>query len=352
MVSTTTTTSESGGFDPAGAGALRVRARAVRRSPSLRMIGRRLLLAIPVIWGTTFLTFCLMNLLPGTAASALLGASATPESIAALNVKLGLNEPFPTRYLDWLGNALHGNLGTSLATGQPVTSLVLSRLEVSGELIALAFLLALGCAIVVATAAARRPGGIADWISVVVSTAGLSVPSFVVALALVLVFAVKLKVVPPLGFVPISANLGWNLRTLILPAVTLAVGIFAVFNRLLRADLIDQLQTEDYVTTARAKGASPWRVLIRHALRNSLFGLLTVAGLQIGALFGTTVVVEQVFSIPGVGQQLLSAISNEDVPVVEGIVALIATITVLANLTADLLYAVLDPRIRHDSASS
>jgi peptide/nickel transport system permease protein len=121
---------------------------------------------------------------------------------------------------------------------------------------------------------------------------------------------------------------------------------------MLRADLIDQLQGEDYVITARAKGASPWRVLLRHALRNSMFGLLTVAGLQIGVLLGTTVVVEQIFSVPGVGQQLLSAIQNEDVPVVEGIVTVIATITVLANLIADVLYAVLDPRIRHDSASS
>jgi len=122
--------------------------------------------------------------------------------------------------------------------------------------------------------------------------------------------------------------------------------VFAVLNRMLRADLIDQLRSEDYVTTARAKGASPWRVLLRHALRNSLFGLLTVAGLQIGVLLGTTVVVEQIFSVPGVGQQLLSAIQNEDVPVVEGIVMVIATITVLANLIADVLYAVLDPRIR------
>jgi peptide/nickel transport system permease protein len=158
--------------------------------------------------------------------------------------------------------------------------------------------------------------------------------------------------VPPLGYVALGTNLGWNLRTLILPAVSLALGIFAVLNRMLRADLLDQLQTEDYVTTARAKGASPWRVLLRHALRNSLFGLLTVAGLQIGVLLGTTVVVEQIFSVPGVGQQLLSAIQNEDVPVVEGIVVVIATITVLANLIADVLYAVLDPRIRNDSASS
>jgi peptide/nickel transport system permease protein len=351
-MATTTVTLAPDGRGPAEPGAPGARLPGVGRSPALRMIGRRLLLAIPVIWGTTLLTFCLMNLLPGTAATALLGADATPQSIALLNHKLGLDQPFWTRYLDWLGNALKGDLGTSLTSGQEVTSLVMQRLEVSAELIAFAFVLGLVVSVVVATLAARKPNGVAAWISVGVSTIGLSLPPFVISLVLVFVFAVKLKVLPPLGFVSVSTNLGWNLRTLILPAVSLALPIFAVFNRMLRADLLDQMQTEDYVTTARAKGASPWRVLVRHALRNSLFGLLTVAGMQIGVLLGTTVVVEQIFSVPGIGQQLLSAIQNEDVPVVEGIVAVIATITVLANLITDVLYAVLDPRIRNDSASS
>jgi peptide/nickel transport system permease protein len=351
-MATTTATLAPDGRGPAEPGAPGARLSGVGRSPALRMIGRRLLLAIPVVWGTTLLTFCLMNLLPGTAATALLGADATPQSIAALNHKLGLDQPFWTRYVDWLGNALKGNLGTSLTSGQEVTSLVMQRLEVSAELIAFAFVLGLVVSVVVATLAARKPNGVAAWISVAVSTIGLSLPPFVISLVLVFVFAVKLKVLPPLGFVSVSTNLGWNLRTLILPATSLALPIFAVFNRMLRADLLDQMQTEDYVTTARAKGASPWRVLVRHALRNSLFGLLTVAGLQIGVLLGTTVVVEQIFSVPGIGQQLLSAIQNEDVPVVEGIVAVIAIVTVLANLITDVLYAVLDPRIRNDSASS
>jgi peptide/nickel transport system permease protein len=348
-MATTAATLVPGGREPAEPGARRG---PLGRSPALRMIGRRLLLAIPVVWGTTLLTFCLMNLLPGTAATALLGADATPQSVALLNHKLGLDQPFWTRYVDWLGNALRGNLGTSLTSGQQVSSLVLQRLEVSAELILFAFVIGLVASVAIATLAARKPNGIAAWISVAVSTLGLSLPPFVISLVLVFIFSVKLKALPPLGFVSVSANLGWNLRTLILPAVSLALPIFAVFNRMLRADLLDQLQAEDYVTTARAKGASPWRVLLRHALRNSLFGLLTVAGLQIGVLLGTTVVVEQIFSVPGVGQQLLSAIQNEDVPVVEGIVAVIAVITVLANLITDVLYAVLDPRIRHDRASS
>jgi peptide/nickel transport system permease protein len=340
------------GREPAAPGVPGTPLSGLARSPALPMIGRRLLLAIPVIWGTTLLTFCLMNLLPGTAATALLGSDATPQAVAALNHKLGLDQPFWTRYLDWLGNALRGNLGTSLTSGQQVSGLVAQRLEVSAELIVLAFLIGLVASVVIAILAARKPNGIAAWLSMAVSTVGLSLPPFVISLILVFVFSVKLKALPPLGFVSVSTNLGWNLRTLILPAVSLALPIFAVFNRMLRADLVDQVQTQDYVTTARAKGASPWRVLLRHALRNSMFGLLTVAGLQIGVLLGTTVVVEQIFSVPGIGQQLMSAIQNQDVPVVEGIVAVIATITVLANLITDVLYAVLDPRIRNDTASS
>ncbi|HEX3961390.1 MAG TPA: ABC transporter permease [Trebonia sp.] len=351
MVSATATLTPDG-REPTAAGAAHSRLSRLGGSLALRMIGRRLLLAIPVVWGTTLLTFCLMNLLPGTAATALLGDDATPQAVALLNHKLGLDQPFWTRYFEWLWHAVQGNLGVSLASGQRVTSLVGQRLEVSAELIAGAFLIGLVASVVIATLAARKPNGIAAWISVAVATIGLSLPPFVISLVLVFVFAVKLKVVPPLGFVSMSTNLGWNLRTLILPAVSLALPIFAVFNRMLRADLLDQMQTEDYITTARAKGASPWRVLVRHALRNSLFGLLTVAGMQVGVLLGTTVVVEQIFSVPGIGQQLLSAIQNQDVPVVEGIVAVIATITVLANLITDVLYAALDPRIRNDSASS
>src|ERR1700743_664359 len=178
-MATTTATLEPGGPAPGAPGTARS---AFDRSPALRMIGRRLLLAIPVVWGTSLLTFCLMNLLPGTAATALLGDSATPQEVTLLTHKLGLDRPFLTRYLDWLGNALHGNLGTSLASGQSVTGLVFRRLEVSAELIVLAFLIALVAAVLVATLAARRPGGVADWISVTLSTGGLAITPRVLSL--------------------------------------------------------------------------------------------------------------------------------------------------------------------------
>lgn len=349
MVATTTTPSPPapGAAAPFAAGLARL-----GRSPVLRLVVRRLLQAIPVIWGATFIAFCLMNLLPGTAADALLGENATPGAVAALNHNLGLDEPFLLRYVKWLGHALTGDLGTSLASHQSVTGLVVQRLGISGELILLAFLIALVLAIPVAALAARRPHGLADRISMAVSTMGLSVPSFVLSLVLVLVFAVELKLLPPLGFVPIPSGFGQNLKTVVLPSLALSCTLFCVFSRLLRADLIDQMQGQDYITTARAKGVHPWQVLIRHALRNSLFGLLTVIGMEIGGLIGSTVVVEQVFAVPGVGQQLMSAIQNQDVPVVEGVVVLIATVTVLANLVTDLLYTLLDPRIRHDRPRS
>jgi peptide/nickel transport system permease protein len=163
------------------------------------------------------------------------------------------------------------------------------------------------------------------------------------------VFAVKLNVLPAFGWVPPGHSLGQNLRCLILPAVSIGLSLLCFYTRLLRADLLEQLQGQDYVVTARAKGAGPWRVLLRHALRNSVFGLITVVALNLGTLLGATVIIEQIFGLPGIGHELLSAIGNRDVPVVEGAVVVFAVVTVLANLVADLLYAALDPRVRYGS---
>lgn len=324
----------------------------IARSPSLRIAGKRLLQAIPIVLAATFLTFTLLNLRPGNAAVALLGEYATPEDVAALSAKLGLDKPFFERYLDWLGGILQGDFGNSLATGLPVGPLILDRLWVSLELVAGGIVLALGAAIPVAVLAARRPRGVFDRLSVAVSMLGVSTPTFVIAFVLVYLFAVLLRLLPPSGFSPLEDGLGENLRFLILPMVALAAHQFCVFSRLLRADLVDQLQSEDYVTTARAKGVRPWTVLTRHALRNSLFGLLTVTGLQLGTMLGSTVVIELVFAVPGMGQELQRAIHNFDIPVVQSIVVVIAIFVVLINLVADLLYAVLDPRLRHEHPNS
>src|SRR5580700_8405410 len=323
------------------------RARRLASSPTLSFIVRRLLAAIPVLLGVTFVSFVVMNSLPGDAAQELLGAQATPAEIHQLEIKLGLDKPFLTRYWDWLHQAVIGHLGHSLSSGQSVASILGSDLPVTFELVGFAFVISLALAVPLALLSARKPNGIADRLTMVFSMAGLSVAPYVLALVLVYVFAVKLNVLPAIGWVPPGQSVWQNIRYLILPAVSIGVGLLCFYTRLLRADLLEQMQGEDYVVTARAKGVRPWRVLTRHALRNSLFGLITVVALNLGTLLGFTVVIEDIFGIPGIGHELLQAIDNRDIPVIEGIVFVFAVIVVLCNLAADVLYSVLDPRIRY-----
>lgn len=327
------------------------RARLLARSPSLRYIGRRAAAAAGVVWGVSFLTFVIMNLLPGDAAQALLGAEGTTAEVHALEVKLHLDEPFFVRYWHWLTSAVTGNLGASLTSGQPVESILGQRLPVTFELVAFAFLLSLVVSVPIAILAARRPGGVFDRVSMMTSMLFLSVAPFVLGLALILLFGVRLRLLPTIGFIPVSAGLGPNLRSLLLPAVSMALPLCGGYTRLLRGDLVEQMLSGDYVLTATSKGASPWRVLMAHALRNSLFGLVTLVGLNLGTLIGSTVIIEQVFALPGIGSALLNAINSQDVPVVEGAVLVFAVCVVVANLLADLVYGVLDPRVRHGRAT-
>lgn len=319
-------------------------------SPSLRLIVRRLLAAVPIVLGVSILTFIVLSLIPGDAAQLLLGPEATPEQIATLNRQMGLDQPPVQRYLDWLGGAVTGDLGNSLVSGQPVTSELGARFAVTGELVGLAFVISLGLAVPVALLAAYKPNRLFDRISMFVSITGLAVANYVIALLLVLLFAVQFAFFPAIGFVPISQGLGENLRAMLLPAVSIAFPLFCFYTRFLRGDLVDQLQGEDYIITARAKGIGPWQVLLRHAFRNSSFGLLTVVGLNLGTLIGATVIIEQIFALPGIGQLLLQAINTRDFVVVQACVVVFAVVAVLANLLTDLLYAVLDPRIRYGNS--
>jgi peptide/nickel transport system permease protein len=307
----------------------------------------RLLTIIPVALGVTFLSFALVNLLPGDAAEALLGPDATSAQMQALAVKLHLNEPFFERYAHWLGGIATGNLGTSLASGQQVSSIIAQRIPVTFELAAVALFLALGLAVPIAVLAARRPGGVVDRIVLMASVTSVSVTPFVLAVVLVLVFAVHLGWFPAVGFVPIGQSVAGNIRSLVLPAVVTALPLFGGYTRVLRTDLVDQLLGEDYVLTARTEGASPWQVLFRHALRNSTLGLVTLVGLNVGTLISATVIVEQVFDLPGLGSALLEGVNDRDVPVVGAIALIFALSVVAANLVTDLSYSVLDPRIRH-----
>jgi peptide/nickel transport system permease protein len=253
------------------------------------------------------------------------------------------------RYLHWLQGAVHGDLGRSVVSGQPVSELFPPRLAVTGELIFLAFAVSLLVAIPVALLSARRPNGVVDRISMVIGTTGLSVANYVLALVLVLIFAVQLGWLPAIGYHPLSEGLWTNIQSMILPSAAIGIPLFCFYGRFLRGDLVDQMQGEDYITTAHAKGLGPWQVLIRHAFRNSSFGLITVVGLNLGTLIGGTVIIEQIFALPGLGQLLLQAINTRDFVVVLAAVVVFAVVAVVANLVVDLLYAVLDPRIRYGS---
>lgn len=315
--------------------------------PYGRLIGRRVVLAVPVLVLVSFLSFLVMNALPGDAAQELLGMSATPAQVHELEVKLHLNLPFWTRYGNWLDAVVHGHLGTSLQSGQPVSQVLAQRLPVSLELVICAFVVSLVIAVPVALVAARRRDGLFDRVTMLVSMLSLAVAPYVLALVLVLVLAVDLGWLPAEGFVSLSDSVGGNLRSMILPALSLGLGMAAFYVRILRADIIEQLDSEDYVMTARAKGMSTWRVVLVHAFRNALFPIITVIGLNFGRLLEGTVIVETIFSIPGIGQELVTAIQVKDVPVVEGVVLVMACIVVASNLVTDVLYSVLDPRIRY-----
>jgi peptide/nickel transport system permease protein len=325
--------------------------RRLASSPALRVSGRRLLSAIPVLWGVTLLSFLILNALPGDAASALLGINATPAELRSFSIRLHLNEPLWWRYGHWLGGVLTGNLGTSLASPQSVASILRQRLPVTLELVIFALIITFVVSIPLAVLCARRPRGIVDRLAMVGSMASLSFAPYVLGLLLIIVFSVDLHgVFPSLYSAPTS--IGSNIYQYTLPSIVLAVPLIGFYTRFLRADLLEQMQSEDYIVTARAKGVSEWRVLTRHALRNSFIGLLTVIGLNLATLIGATVIVEQIWSLPGIGYELLNAISNRNVPVVEGIVLVFGIAVVLANLLTDLLYGVLDPRIRHVRARS
>ncbi len=325
--------------------------RRVAGSPALQLVGRRLLTAIPVLLGVTFLTFVVMNLIPGNPAQLILGINATPGAIAKLDAQLGLNHPFWDRYWLWLDGLLHGNLGVAYSNQQSVNSDIAQFLPTTCWLLLYALVVSLVLGVVVAVLAARRPNGIVDRISLAISMLGLSVAPYALALVLIYFFSVRL------GWFPtISNSLGSNpvtaIRALTLPAASVGFPLFAVYTRLLRADIVEQMQREDYIVTAKAKGVGPWRVLVVHATRNSLFTLITLVALNLGTLIGAVAIIEPIFSLPGIGAELINAININDLPLIEGIVVVFAVVTVAGNLLADLMYTVLDPRIRYGRAAS
>jgi peptide/nickel transport system permease protein len=304
-----------------------------------RYIVRRLLLMIPTILGASLIVFFILELVPADPALMLLGQEASEEQLEVLREQMGLNDPFWIRYGRWLWGAVRGDFGTSLLDHRPVLPVVLSRLPVTLKLMAAAVTLALVIGIPAGIISALFPNRIWDFIFRIIGLAGLSVPSFWLALLLILAFAYHLKVLP------IGGHQGW--KNLILPSITLGTSMAALIMRLTRSAILNVMQ-EDYIRTARAKGLAERVVVVRHALRNALLPVVTVVGLDIGYLLGGTVIVETIFEWPGIGKYAYLKMLQRDYPAIMANLFLFALFFSLVNLITDITYSYLDPRIRYD----
>ena len=315
----------------------------------LGFVARRLLYLVPVLIAVSLLTFLIASLLPGDLAYVILGDQATPEKVVALRHDMGLDQPIWWRYLSWLGNVLQGDFGRSFRTGQTVLEAVTDRLPVSFELMVMAELIGLAIGVPLAIACAVRSGSAFDRFMTGGAFGMLSVPTFLSAILLIYLFAVELRWLPATGYVPFGEDPLGNLRFLLLPALTLALAEWPGIMRVLRSDMIATLQ-EDYIAMARAKGLKASRILFVHALKPSSLTLVTITGINIGRLIGGTLIVETIFALPGIGRLLVGAIFTRDLIILQGVVLLVAGGFVLVNFIVDLLYAILDPRIRHGHA--
>jgi peptide/nickel transport system permease protein len=315
-----------------------------------RYLLKRLALVGPMFLGSTLLVFVLMRLLPGDVVDQLMGIEGTlaEEARATLRRLLGLDAPLHVQYLRWLADLARLDLGVSLRTSQPVREALLQRLPVTVELAGLAIGLSVLIAVPLGMLSALFRNRFVDSAARLFGLFGLSMPVFWLAALLILGAASFLHWLPPVIYVPPWQDAGQNLRQMAFPTLALALSLVAVVMRMTRSSMLEVLGQE-YIRTARAKGAGEWAVVLRHALRNALIAVVTIVGVQCGYLLGGSVVVEQIFGLPGLGFMLLNAIYQRDYPVVQGTVVFIALLFMLVNLAVDLLYGALDPRIRYGS---
>jgi peptide/nickel transport system permease protein len=307
---------------------------------------RRVLSTAPVLVVVALIVFMILRLTPGDPAAALVGDNGTSADIARIHASLGLDRPLPVQFVKWTGQLLQGNLGDSYYMKEPVTRLIAQRIAPTVSLSALTLVMTLLLAVPLGVIAASRHGGWLDRTLMGVSVMGFSVPSFVVGYILIWAVALHAKLLPVQGYAPLSAGIGPWLTHLILPAITLSIVYLALIARVTRAAVAEAL-TEDYIRTARAKGISEARVLIRHALANAAVPIVTVIGIGVGLLIGGVVVTETVYAIPGLGQLTVDAVLARDFPLVQGITLFFSFVFVLINLLVDLSYLLLDPRIRY-----
>lgn len=309
---------------------------------------RQLLLAVPALLGVVLLTFMLMRAVPGDVVTQLVGleGNVSPERLIEMRRMFGLDLPVHEQFGLWFGALLRGDLGSSLRTGRPILTDLALRFPVTLELTLLSLLVALALAVPLGVAAALHRGKPLDALISGFALLGLSIPGFFLGILLILLFSLKLRLLPPAGFVPFSEAPLANLKHMVLPAVSLGLVLAAAITRIVRSSMLEVL-SRDYVRTARSKGLAETRVTYRHALRNALIPVTTVIGLQFGALLGGSIIIEQVFSLPGVGRFALEGINLRDYPVVQGSIIFIAGAFILVNLLVDLAYSLIDPRIRY-----
>lgn len=311
------------------------------------MILRRTVRFVLTLFVVSILSAFMINLLPGNPVYAIAGTQDiySKPNLERIEHELHLDQPVEKRYIEWLSGAVRGNLGRSYRTQQPVANELVRRLPVTVELMVVAEIFAICFALLIAPIAAYKRSSLFDQSSTAVTFSLLSLPTFILGLLLIYLFAVQWQVLPANGWTPLQNDVGQNLRSVILPAITLAAAEAAIYTRLLRAEMVQTLQ-EDYILVAYAKGLRRWRVLLRHALRPSSLPLITVAGLSVGALIGGSVIVETLFTLPGLGQLAINSILGRDYVMLQGLVTLTTFVYVTINYVVDLLYYALDPRIR------
>jgi peptide/nickel transport system permease protein len=312
----------------------------------LAYVIRRILATIPVMAVVALFVFSLLYIAPGDPAAVIAGDQATPADVERIRQSLGLDRPFLVQFGDWVWNIIHANLGTSMFTGLPVTKMIAQRIEPTLSLMAVTLVLAISVAVPLGVVAAWRAGSLLDRTIMAFAVFGFSVPVFVVGYLLAYVFALELEWLPVQGYTPLSEGLWPWFQNLILPAIALGCVYIALIARITRAAMLEVL-AQDYIRTARAKGLGQPGILFIHALKNASVPIVTVIGIGIALLIGGAVVTESVFVIPGLGRLTIDAILRRDYPVIQGVVVLFSFLYVLVNLLVDLVYTLLDPRIRY-----
>ena len=306
---------------------------------------RRIAQIVPTIILVSMLVFGLQQLMPGDPALVLAGEQPDPQMVAQIRKELWLDRPVPVQYVHWIGNVLQGNLGRSWRIQEPVAQLVAQKLPVTAQLACMAFVIAVLIGVPTGVLSAVKKNSVWDYAANAIGLAGLSTPNFWLGIMLILLVSVQLGWLPPSGYVPLTEDWRQSLATTIMPAFVLGNAIAAVLMRHTRSAMLTAM-SQDYVRTARAKGLREWMVVIRHALRNALVPVVTLGALELGGLLSGAVLTEQVFSIPGFGKLIVDAVFNRDYPVVQGVVLVTAAIYILLNLLADVLYVLINPRMR------